>query len=601
MNAKSSIKRFQNLALLLFLLVQVGCGSGDATKDSSEKESSKGSQAEDLEKKNAQLPSWEALGVKPRGPRDDDWFEDITEKTGIRFAYQDGREKGFYQLLESVGGGVASFDYDRDGDIDLLFTGGGRFDGPPIQVRGHRPALFRNDGDLQFVDVTEQVGLTDDTLFTHGCTVGDFNRDGWPDLFIAGFGGCRLYRNEEGKRFVDVTDKSGLICKSWNVTGAWLDYDRDGWLDLYVVTYADWQPDDKRLCANDKGLRDVCGPTLFKGNRDHLFRNQGDGTFADVTDKAGLVERNRGLGVVTSDFNDDGWMDIYVVNDVQENQLYLGGERLPFSEEGIAKGVAYSASGERDGSMGVDIGDFDNDGLADIFYTNYTHQDNSLMKRLPGGGFLNISDISGVIGTSRLWVGFGTGFADFDNDGWSDLFVINGHVAYDRRDSPYFQPAQLFANIKGKKIEDISDRGGPYFDVRHAGRGASVCDLDNDGSLDLVVVHQHDPVVILRNRNPNKNWVRVSLRGTKSNTDAVGAKVTLNQNDRILTRWQRGGGGYLAYFDPRHLFPLSEAKPVEVTVRWPTGKSEVFVDLKPSQTHELVEGSGRTIMPEGRP
>jgi hypothetical protein len=566
-----------------------------------DKKATQSSQEGVKQPKDAPLPSWEALGVKPRGPRDDDWFEDVTERTGVAFAYQDGRKMKFYQLLEPVGGGVASFDYDHDGDIDLLFTGGGHFKGPPLRVGGERSALFRNEGELRFVEVGEEMGLVDDTLFTHGCTVGDFDRDGWPDLFIAGFEGCKLYRNDGGKRFVDVTDKSGLVCNSWNINGIWFDYDRDGWLDLYVVTYADWQPDATRRCANDKGLRDVCGPTLFEGKRDYLFQNQRDGTFVDVTNQAGLVERNRGLGVVTGDFNDDGWMDVYVVNDVQENQLYLGRCKLPFTEQGIAKGVAYSGSGEREGSMGVDIGDFDNDGLADIFYTNYTNQDNSLMKRLPGGGFVNIGDVAGVVGTSRMWVGFGTGFADFDHDGWSDIFVVNGHVAYDRRDSPYFQPAQLFANIDGKKIEDISDRGGPYFSVPHAGRGASVCDLDDDGSLDMVIVHQNDPVVVLRNRNSNKSWVRVSLRGTKSNTDAIGAKVTLKEGGRTLTKWQRGGRGYLAYFDPRHLFPLTKSSPVEITVRWPTGTSEVFADLTPGQTHELVEGSGRTVLPGGNP
>jgi hypothetical protein len=520
-----------------------------------------------------------------------DWFENVAGSAGIQFAYRDGSESGFYQLLESVGGGAALVDYDGDGDVDLFITGGGRLEGPPIQCHGRRSALFRNDGQGGFAEVAEELGLGDDRLYTHGCTAGDFDNDGFADLFVAGYGGCRLYHNQAGKSFVDVTERSGLHCPGWNVTGAWGDVDRDGLLDLYVVTYADWQPDHRRECRNDQGLRDVCGPTLFPGDRDRLFRNLGGGRFENVTERAGLVPRNRGLGVVAADFNGDQWLDFLVVNDVEQNQLYLGGAEFPFREEGVVQGVAYSITGEREGSMGVDAGDFDGDGLIDVWYVNYVNQDNSLLRNT-GRGFVPAAPLAGLMAVSRRWVGFGTGLADFNHDGWPDLFVVNGHVAYERRDSPYFQPAQLFANQGGRRYVEITARGGPYFSVLHAGRGAAVGDLDNDGALDLVIVHQNDPVAVLKNRLPCAHWVRVKLVGRESNRDAVGAQVLAPFGERTLHFWIRGGGGYASYFDPRVLIPQPKNGPVDVTVHWPSGLREVFSRLAQRQSHELAEGTG---------
>ncbi len=549
---------------------------------------------QEAELKNARLPHQLPRETVPRPAKPDDWFEDLTDRSGVHFAYRDGNEAAFYELLEQVGGGVAMFDYDRDGDVDLFFTGGGRLTGPPIQVHGLPSALFRNDGDWKFTDVTQQAGLGDAGPYTHGVTAGDFDRDGWPDLFVAGYRACRLYRNGQDGTFADVTQAAGLdVCQGWNITAAWTDIDRDGWLDLYVLTYAKCEPDHTRKGPNDQGLRDVLPPWLFPGDSDRLLRNRGDGTFEDITRAAGLVAGNRGLGVVTADVDEDGWQDIYVVNDIEENQLYMGGPELPFTNEAVLAGVAFSASGEREGSMGVDVGDFNGDGLADLWYTNYTNQDNSLLRNMDRTGFLNVNDVTGVLGQSRLWVGFGTGFADFDHDGWLDLFVLNGHVAYDRLDSPYFQPAQLFRNDAGRRYVEITDQGGPYFSVPHAGRGAAVGDLDNDGAPDLVVVHQNDPVQLLRNRNAAKHWLSMELRGTKSNLDAIGAKVAARCGDRTLTRWVRGGGGYLSAFDPRVLLSLPDDSPVDVTITWPTGTTEVFSQLTPGQTHVVTEGQGQ--------
>lgn len=543
--------------------------------------------------RNAKIPFFEKRTESPRPRRDDDWFEDITQAAGIDFTYRDGQEAGFYQLVENLGGCVGMLDFDKDGDMDLFFTGGGSLSGPPITIAGRPSVFYRNDGDLRFSDVTQEVGVQGGGYYSHGCAVGDFNRDGWPDIFVAGFHGCSLYRNNQKGEFEDATASSGLVADRWCVTGAWLDVDNDGWLDLYVITYCDWLPDHTERCINDQGLRDICGPSLYPGDRDYLWRNKGDGTFEDITDKAGLQEHSRALGVVAADMNEDGWMDIFVANDVQENHFYRGGPEFPLKEAGLLAGVAYSTTGEREGSMGTDVGDFDGDGRLDLWYANYSNQDNSLMRNFGATGFQGVSDPTGMVGASRMWVGFGTGFADFDSDGWLDLFVANGHVSYERLDSPYRQPAQLFHNQAGKRFVDVSKQGGPYHSIDHVGRGAAVGDLDNDGGLDLVISHQNEPVVVLRNRRPAKNWVSVLLRGERCNPDAVGAKVTARYGDRQLARWIRGGGGYASSFDPRILFPAVDDAPVSVTVKWPNGEVEVFPELVQGKTHQLVEGMGQ--------
>lgn len=584
-------KPVAGLLVMLFAVVAGGCNTEQ--EGVKHPRSVAPSQVDAPVLRNAKIPFFEKRTESPRPPRDDDWFEDITQAAGIDFTYRDGQEAGFYQLVENLGGCVGMLDYDKDGDMDLFLTGGGSMSGPPIEIAGRPSVFYRNEGDFRFTDVTQEVGVQGGDYYSHGCAVGDFDRDGWPDIHVAGFHGCSLYRNNQEGGFEDVTASSGLVADRWCVTGAWLDVDNDGWLDLYVITYCDWLPDHTRRCLNDLELRDICGPSLFPGDRDYLWRNKGDGTFEDVADKAGLHERSRALGVVAADMDEDGWMDIFVANDVQENHLYRGGREFPLDQAGLLSGVAYSTTGTREGSMGVDVGDFDGDGRLDLWYANYSNQDNSLMSNFNATGFVGASAPTGLLGVSRMWVGFGTGFADFDSDGWLDLFVANGHVSYERLDSRYRQPAQLFHSQAGQRFVDVSEQGGPYFSIDHVGRGAAVGDLDNDGGLDLVISHQNDPVVVLRNRRPAENWVSVLLRGERSNTDAIGAKVTAKYGDRQLARWIRGGGGYASSFDPRILFPAVDDAPVSVTVQWPNGAVEVFPELAQRKTHELVEGTGQ--------
>jgi enediyne biosynthesis protein E4 len=582
--------------VLLAVFGSLGCGQEDLTPAPANPVSSKvTAKAPARQIGRSPLPHQRPRPPAPRSLQADDWFEDVTARTGVQFAYQDGSAAGCYTFLEAFGGGVSLLDYDSDGLLDLFFTGGGSLEpGPPVKVNGRPSALFHNEGNWTFRDVTVEAGFFHDTsLYTHGSTVADFDRDGYPDLVVIGFQGLRLYQNQRDGRFRDVTPGSGLQCHGWGTTAAWADTDRDGWSDLYVVTYAQWTPSIHRPCVNDWSLLDICPPTEYRGERDQLWRNRGDGTFDDITVASGLSAERRGLGIVAADIDADEWIDFYVVNDMDENDLYFGSPDGHFESAALIAGAALSAHGEREGSMGVDLGDYDGDGEPDLFYTNFTNQDSTLLRKVDRRGFINVNTLTGISGTMSRWVGFSTGFADFDSDGWLDLFVINGDVLYRNAESEFFQPAQLFQNIDGKRYIEVSDHGGPYFSTTHCGRGAAVGDLDNDGALDLVIVHQNDPVTLLRNRMPPANWVRVELRGRRSNPDAIGAKVTARIGRRVLTRWVYGGGNYLSHSDRRILFPLADNQPLDIEVHWPSGLTENFSSLASRQNHVLLEGTGK--------
>ena len=583
---------------VILLLMAVGCSPEKPTSPQDQQTHSshelKISQESDRSSppRNARLPSTIKTAQSGRPARETDWFEDVTSESGVSFHYDDGSSSGKYQLIESVGGGVALFDYDLDDDLDLFVTGGGTITGSDeLTISGIRCALFRNNGSLQFEDVTEEVGLTDATYFTHGVAAGDIDNDGDPDLFVAGYGGCKLFRNDR-THFTDVSEGSGIDASGWNTCGAFADYNGDGLLDLYVLTYAQWKPDPKRKCINDQRIRDVCPPTHFEGELDHLYVNLGDGQFSDVTTDVGLGPGNRGLGIVAADFNNDNLIDFYAANDVQDNQLYLNSSSGKFSSEGVLMGVAVSSDGQRQGSMGATATDFDRDGALDLFYANYATEDNSLLKNT-NHGFIDVTGAFALSGRSRPWVGFGAKFADLNNDGWQDLVISNGHVAYERKDSPYLQPAQLFENIEGKSFVEQTEQAGPYFSVPHAGRGLASGDLDNDGDIDLVVVHQNEPVTLLRNKHQPKHWLRLSVRGKSGTASPPGTSVVLEGQSPLQKQWIVGGGSYLSHSDRRILFPLKNSDPAEVVITWPDGSQERFSNLLPNSTHEIVQTKGQ--------
>jgi hypothetical protein len=536
-------------------------------------------------------------------PAADDWFEDVTELTGVSFRYRNGEEACRRYILESLGGGVALFDYDNDGDLDLFCTGGGEIPGSDsVAVRGRPCALYRNDGSWRFVDVTEASGLSGAIDYSHGCGVADFDRDGWLDLFVCCYGRSRLFRNTRSGAFADVSQAAGIDFRGWSTAVAWPDVDGDGWPDLYITGYADWSPRRDQPCWNNRGQREVCPPTVYQGEPDRLFRNRGNGCFEEITRAAGLSDSGKGLGVVAADLDDDGFVDLYVARDEVEKDLYRGGPALPLAEVAQQAGVAVSEFGLPEGSMGVDVGDYDGDGRPDLWVTNFENEDNALYRNLGAGGFVYATVSAGLAGQSRRYVGFGTALADFDGDGWLDIFVANGHVFVHGRQSPYRQPAQLFRNVPGKdgerRFENVSARGGAYFQTPHIGRGAAVGDLDDDGAPDLVVCHQNEPVTILRNRQPPAHFLRVLLRGVRCHPQAVGASISVAVAERTHVRFVVSGAGYFSQFDQRVVVPVTTDAPLDVTVRWPGGGREAFCRLAVDRTHELVEGNGT---PPGSP
>ncbi len=537
------------------------------------------------------LPVFQSNSPPLDDVRPEDWFEtDLVSAKDV--VYRDGQEARQLSILETVGGGSAFCDYDGDGDFDLLFTGGGEIQvTEQVKILGRPLRLLRNEGAGKFSLVTAEIGLASRELFSHGCSVADFNSDGFPDLFVAGFGGAQLFRNEGDGSFVEITEESGLHCDRWQTSGTWADVDRDGNLDLFVVTYIDWKPRIGERCINTDKIQDMCGPNRYAGQPDYLWRSNGDGTFADISESAGIALPGRGFSAVASDVNDDGWQDLFVTNDVQENHLFLGASAGHFQEVGALWGCAYSNKGEAQGSMGVDAADVNGDGWPDLWVTNFTEEDNALYLNDRGHGFTESAATVGLAGVSWKWVGFGSGFADFDHDGWLDLVVANGHVQYFSKGAPYRQPAQLFRNQAGRFTE-ISSSSGAYFRDVHPGRGLAIGDYDNDGAADVVIVHQNEPVTLLRNRRAAQHWVRLLLQGTASNRDGLGAKVTMALAGREIVRWVHSGSGYLSTFDPRVLLPLFDDNAATVSVHWPSGLVEEFGGLAQRQTHVLREGRG---------
>ncbi|HKB01386.1 MAG TPA: CRTAC1 family protein [Gemmataceae bacterium] len=542
-----------------------------------------------------------------RGP---DLFEDVTSATGITFTYRNGEDTSPHlSILESLGGGVAAIDYDRDGNIDLFFPGGGYFDGPEKkEIKGHPCKLFKNLGDFKFKDVTEEVGLHtladgQPWFYTHGAAVGDYDRDGWPDLLVTGWGRVALFHNVAGRRFEDVSTPAGLARGiTWATSAAFADLDNDRYPDLYVCQYVDWSfanhPTD---CNYDGKTPDVCPPKRFSGLRHKVYRNHGNGTFQEFTDEAGLrkgaPDASKGLGVVVLDVNGDGKSDVYVANDTVDNFLYLNESspgRIRFREVGAIAGVARDGGGGANGSMGLDTGDPEGTGKPYLWVTNYEKELHALYKNesdKDGALFTFHSNAAGIGAIGQAFVGWGTGFIDLDNHGWEDIFVTNGHAIRYPTGTTRLQKPVLLRNKGEGQFQDITPRGGPYFRKEHLGRGAVLTDLDNDGKVDIVVSHMNEPVAILKNvsKEPN-HWLGIELTG-KDRGDVVGAKVVVEAGGRKQTRFAKGGGSYASAPDKRLVFGLGATDKIDkLTVTWPGGAEQTWTELKPDQYHRLGEG-----------
>ncbi len=542
----------------------------------------------------------------PAGIRID--FEDVAESAGVRFRHFDGRVPMRY-LMDTTGPGLAWLDYDGDGLMDLFLVQGSALLGPPPSP-APTSKLYRNEGGGRFVDVTEALGVAH-VGCGQGAAVGDVDNDGDPDLFVTCYNKPNaLYRNEAGRRFVEVAAGAGLASPpsgrkgpSWATSAAFLDYDADGFLDLFVGSYVEVDLGHYPACMTPSGKeRRSCPPGEFRPSTCSLYRNRGDGTFVDVGREAGIdLPEAKALGVVALDLDDDGRTDLFVANDEMPNFLFrnLGGGR--FESLGLASGCAVNSSGNTQGYMGVDADDLDNDGLPDLYATAYARETDSLFRNEGNGQFLDATQGSGVGPASWYGLAWGTCFLDVDLDGFLDIFVANGHVdpTVEELGDPkntFRQRAQLYRNDGRGRFRDISRRAGSYFQEAHVGRGVGLCDYDNDGRMDLAVASSGESTALLHNVSLTPHhWVRLELRGTKSNRDAVGARVTLRLADgRRIVRHRKGGGSYLSAGDPRLLVGLGPATRVEgVEVRWPSGLEQRLGPIDAGRGYLIVEGSDR--------
>jgi hypothetical protein len=549
-----------------------------------------------------------------------DLFQDVTASSGIRFTYRNGEEvkPPHLAILESLGGGVGLIDYDGDGLLDIFIPGGGYFDGPnKQQIKGHPCKLYKNLGKGKFRDVTREVGL--DTLaggqpwfYSHGVAVADYDRDGWPDLLVTGWGRVALFRNvpvddndpRKGRKFVDVTAKAGLDRGiTWATSAAFADLDGDGWPDLYLCQYVDWSFDNHpKDCHYDGSTPDVCPPKRFSGLPHKVYRNNRDGTFTDVSKEAGLLpggkDASKGLGVLIVDVDLDGKPDVYVANDTVDKFLYLNVStpgKIRFREGAVLAGVSGDGQGQPNGSMGLDAGDPEGTGKPALWVTNYENELHALYRNLSEKGrpsFLFHSTAAGIGAIGQKYVGWGTGFLDVDHHGWEDLVIANGHaIRYPYTEgSTRRQKPVLLRNRKGM-FTDITPRGGSYFRKEHLARGVALGDLDNDGKVDLVVSHMNEPIVLLRNvAAVGHHWLGVELAGDR-HADVVGARVILEAGGRKQTRFAKGGGSYASAPDHRHIFGLARETRIDrLTVIWPSGKRQQWSNLAVDRYYRLTQG-----------
>jgi len=455
--------------------------------------------------------------------------------------------------------------------------GGGMYSPKPEPI-GLPMGLFRNRGAGGFVDVSSQSAATNCEFYSHGINVGDVDSDGFPDLLISGYHGLLLYRNQGDGTFRDDTADSGLASTRWSTSTAWGDANGDGVLDLYVANYVDWSFQKHPSCQV-QGHRDICPPKEFEAQSDVFYFGNGDGTFRDGTAEAGLVQGGKGLGVVAADLDVDGDLDYYVANDTTPNFLYRNDGHGRFQEVALLSGTAFGETGEAEGSMGVDVGDYNNDGLPDLWVANFENQSFALYRNEGDCHFHHVSAITGITAVGSLFVGFGTVFFDFDADGDEDLFATNGHVMNRPSNAPLLQKPLLFENQQGKRFVNVADGAGEYMRSEHLGRGVASGDLDQDGATDLVVSHTNQPVAILKNETLDRgSWLRVNLIGVRAHRDAVGARVTISVGGQKYTRQVKGGSSYLSSPAPELLFGLAKASTIEsIEVAWPGGSKQTVV------------------------
>jgi hypothetical protein len=522
-------------------------------------------------------------------------FEDVTRAAGIHFVHNSGAF-GKKWLPETMGPGVAFLDYDNDGWQDILFVNGTAW--PGHAGRHTTLALYHNNHDGTFTDVTQKAGLATE-IYGMGVAIGDFDNDGYDDIFITALGQSHLFHNNGDGTFTDVTKKAGLWGPNeFSTSAAWVDYDRDGHLDLVVANYVQWSPENDIYCALDGKTKSYCTPEPYKGSSIRLWHNRGDGTFEDATQKAGLYDpTSKSLGVAILDANQDGWPDILVSNDTQPNKLYINNGNGTFSEKGVQAGIGYSEDGIARAGMGVDAGDYDRSGYPSVLITNFSNQMLALYHNERNGLFVDDAPQSDVGHASLLTLGFGCFFFDYDLDGWLDIYIANGHIedAIERVQPRvrYAEPPHLFHNLGNGKFKEVTASAGVSFAAPRVARGAAYGDINNDGALDVLVATNGGPAALFRNAGTKNHSLRIKLTGTKSNRDGIGAVVRVTAGNDTQAQMLRSGSSYLSSSELIVTFGLaSHTQADAVEIRWPSGQSDHLKNVAADQIVTVEEGRG---------
>ncbi|MEZ5944555.1 MAG: CRTAC1 family protein [Planctomycetaceae bacterium] len=528
-------------------------------------------------------------------------FDEIAAAWGIDSTYQDGSEKGFVAILESLGGGVGVLDYDVDGCPDLYFPAGGDFHDDKTTF-GRPSKLFRQltgNPTPAYRDVSNSCHGVVAPHYSHGCAVTDMDNDGFDDILVTGYGGVQFFHNCGDGTFYEVSQPGGLTDPSWSSSAAWGDLNGDGANDLYLTHYVDWSPENDPPCFfGDGSIREICPPRRFSGLSDIIYLSDGHGGFTAPGETFGDVSHGKGLGVAMADVDLDGDLDVYVTNDNVKNSLLINSENAKLVESGTSSGTAYGDTGREDGSMGIDIGDFNGDGLPDIWVTNYENETFALYRSHDGSFFQHVSRSAGISAAGGLSVGWGTVFADLDLDGDEDLFAGNGHVIRHPTNSPLQQAPLVLLNESSQRFRDIAHQAGTYTATPHMSRGVVAGDLDDDGDLDLVVSHINQPAAVLQNNSPRVgNWLKLKLVGTQSARWSEGAWLELETSTgRKQIRLKKGGTSYASTSAREIHFGCGEGVSVKkLTVHWPSGIVQEFTGLSTGESVVLVEGQDALV------
>ena len=537
-------------------------------------------------------------------------FTDIREQAGITFL-QDSTQTEEKLYLETMGTGVGWLDYDQDGLMDLYFVQSGPTE---LYKPDHpmRSALYHNNGDGTFTDVTERAGVAAENHYGQGVAIADYDNDGYPDIYVTGYQRAILYHNNGNGTFTDVTAKAGVADEGgWSTSAAWLDYDHDGYLDLVVLNYIEWSASNNLWCGEKRpGYRSYCHPGNYKGQRINLYHNNHDGTFTDVSDSSGIGKPEaKGMGVVAADFNNDGWADIAVANDSWPNFLFINKKDGTFQDASFVSGIAASEDGRYEAGMGIDAGDISGDGRQDIYITHLDFELNRLYTNNGDGSFTDATFSSGIGNKAILLSGVSMKFVDYDNDGWPDILQLNGamvdNVHLYHSEVSYKEPPLMFRNLGKGQFEKIPDGAlGKDFSVPIAGRGLATADFNNDGAMDIAINNRGDYPMLLRNDQPHdatgNHWLEILLIGTKSNRDGIGASLKLIAGGERHVEQAKGGMSYMSASDPRIHFGLGKRGKIDVLeIRWPSGAVDRLKDVPVDKIIAVKEGAG--IVPRNFP